>query len=120
MHEFIKEEFMEQEKIKVLVKLNENNEIIQIGSSIFINDTDFIEIDSGFGDKFSHAQSGYLDKSLTDEYGRFNYKFENKKLLQVTHLPYVAPPKEPTLDEILLESAVDTDYRLTMLEMGLN
>ena len=100
---------MEQEKIKVLVKLSGNNEITEIGS------TNFIEIDSGFGDKFSHAQSMYLDKSLTDEYGRFNYKFENKKLLEVTHLPFVAPTTQPTEIEKL---RADLDFVL-MLNGGI-
>lgn len=63
------------DKIKVYVKLNENNVITQINSSIFLKDTtDYIEIDEGQGDKFSHAQSQYLPKGLVDEQGRYNYK----------------------------------------------
>ena len=71
------EEIIEQ-PIKVYIKINENNEIIEVGSSIFIEDlTGWIEIDSSNGDKYAHAQSQYFDKSLINEFGKYNYKYEN-------------------------------------------
>lgn len=71
------EEIIEQ-PIKVYIKINENNEIIEVGSSIFIEDlTGWIEIDSGNNDKYAHAQSQYFDKSLINEFGKYNYKYEN-------------------------------------------
>ena len=70
-------EEMEQ-PIKVYIKVNSNNEIIDINSEIFIKDfTDWIEIDSGYGDRYAHAQSQYFDKSLINEFGKYNYKYEN-------------------------------------------
>ena len=74
------EEIIEQ-PIKVYVKVNENNEIIEVGSSIFIEDTTgWIEIDEGFGDKYAHAQSQYFDKPLINENGVYNYKYINNKI----------------------------------------
>ena len=74
------EEMIEQ-PIKVYVKVNENNEIIEVGSSIFIEDTTgWIEIDEGFGDKYAHAQSQYFDKPLINENGVYNYKYINNKI----------------------------------------
>lgn len=68
--------FIEQ-PIKVYIKTNENNEVIEVGSSIFIEDlADWIEIDRGYGDKYAHAQSQYFDKPLMNEYGTYNYKYE--------------------------------------------
>lgn len=68
--------------IKVYVKVNENKEIINVGSSIFIEDTTgWIEIDEGFGDKFAHAQSQYFDKPLINEDGGYNYKYINNKIV---------------------------------------
>lgn len=65
-----------QEPIKVYVKFNTNNEIIEVGSSVFIQDTTgWVEIDSGFGDKFAHAQSQYFDKPLINEDGTYNYTY---------------------------------------------
>ena len=76
---------MENIKIKVYVKINENNIITDINSSIFINNVEgYIKIDEGSGDRYAHAQGNYLDKGLVDESGRFNYKFEDGKVLELT------------------------------------
>lgn len=73
---------MEEQPIKVYIRVNSNNEVIDINSEIFITDlTGWVEIDSGFGDKYAHAQSQYLDKPLVNEDGKFNYKFVNNKLI---------------------------------------
>lgn len=75
------EEFIEQ-PIKVYVKVNTKNEIVDINSSIFINDlTDWVKIDEGFGDKYSHAQSQYFDKPLMNEDGTYNYKYEYGRVI---------------------------------------
>ena len=71
-----------EQPIKVYIKINSNNEVIEINSDIFIKDlTNWVYIDSGFGDKYAHAQSQYLNKPLINEEGKFNYKFINNKLI---------------------------------------
>ena len=73
MEEILEE--LQQEPIKVYVKVNENKEIVEVGSSVFIQDlTGWIEYDAGFGDRFAHAQSQYFDKPLQNEDGSYNYK----------------------------------------------
>lgn len=65
-----------EQPIKVYIKVNSNNEVVDINSEIFIKDfTGWIEIDSGFGDKYAHAQSQYLDEPLMSEDGKLNYKY---------------------------------------------
>ena len=67
------EEMIEQ-PIKVYVKVNKNNEIIDVGSSIFIKDfNSWIKIDEGFGDKYAHAQSQYFEKPLINDQGFYQY-----------------------------------------------
>ena len=67
------EEMIEQ-PINVYVKVNENKEIIDVGSSIFIKDFNgWIKIDEGFGDKFAHAQSQYFEKPLINDQGIYQY-----------------------------------------------
>lgn len=67
-----------EEHIKVYVKVNENKEIVEVGSSVFIKDfTGWLEIDSGFGDRFAHSQSQYFDKPLINEDGSYNYYYTN-------------------------------------------
>ena len=62
--------------MKVFVKLDEAANIININSEIFIEDTsDWIEIDDGEGDKYSHAQGNYFPKPLMDENGVYRYKY---------------------------------------------
>lgn len=73
---------MIEEKVKVYIKINRNNEIIDIGSSDFIRDyTGWIYIDEGIGDKYRHAQNHYLDNPLINDEGEYNYKYENGKII---------------------------------------
>lgn len=66
-----------EEPIKVYVKINDKNEIIEVNSEIFIQDfTDWIEIDKGFGGKFAHAQTQYFEKPLMNEDGSYNYSYQ--------------------------------------------
>ena len=76
------EEMIEQ-PIKVYVKVNDKNEIIEVVSSIFIKDFNgWIKIDEGFGDKYAHAQSQYFEKPLINEDGRYNFKYINRKVVE--------------------------------------
>ena len=71
-------------KIKVYVKLDENNVVVDIQSSVFLDNTEnWIKIDEGYGDKYALAQTHYLSKWITDENGIFNYKYEDK-LIELT------------------------------------
>ena len=111
------------EPIKVYVKLDENNVIVAINSDIFLDDhTEWIEIDEGNGDKYAHAQAHYLEKGLTDEAGKYKYKYidslielseEEKEVLFPEPLP------EPTFEEIQTDINIDVDFRLSMLELGI-
>ena len=100
---------MEQEtKIKVYAKLDENNVIIQINSSIFLVDTtDYIEIDEGYGDKYAHAQGNYLDKPLADEQGRYNYKLVDGVVVEI------AEENKPVIETT---PQITTEERLVALE----
>lgn len=104
---------MKFEEIKVYVKTNENNEIIEINSSIFLADTtDYIEIDSGYGDKYAHAQGNYLGKGLCDEQGRYNYKLVDGEVVEIAEEDKpVIEPSEPQLT---------TEERIAALEEELN
>ena len=76
-------EILKEEPINVLIKTNDKDEIIEIGSSIFIKDpTNYIVIDNGFGDKYAHAQSQYFEKPLINEDGRYSFKYINGKVVE--------------------------------------
>ena len=110
-----------KEIIKVYIKTNENNIITAINSSIFLNNIEgYIQIDEGSGDKYAHAQGNYLDKSLVDESGRYNYKFENGQILELTEeeknslfqKPEPTPSKQEEINSALLEENANIRLQL--------
>lgn len=73
------------DEYKVYVSLS-NGYITSINSEIFLSKEEIdtmTEIDQGKGDKYAHAQSQYLEKGLVDEYGRYNYKYVEGKVIEV-------------------------------------
>lgn len=90
---------------RVYINKDSENNIISINSNIFLSEEEMskmIEIDKGQGDKYAHAQGQYLDKGLVDEYGRYNYKYVNGKVVEVAEedKPTIEEPKaEPTEQE---------------------
>lgn len=76
---------MEENKIKVYAKLDENNNIININSSIFLDNVEnYICIDEGYGDRYAHAQGNYLEGGLFDDTGKFNYKYIENKIIKLS------------------------------------
>lgn len=74
---------------KVYIRTNENNEIEEVASSIFLEDpTGWIEIDEGVGDMYAHAQNNYLDGPTHDEQGNPRYKYVGGKIKKI-------PPPDP-------------------------
>ena len=100
---------MEDMKIKVYVEVNENNEIVQVASSIFLADTtDWILIDEGYGDKYAHAQGHYLDKGVLDEKLRYNYKLVDGAVVEIPE------EEKPTIEPVT--PTPSTEERIKALE----
>ena len=92
----------------VYVKVDESNRITAINSSEFLTDvTGWTEIDSGYGDKYHHAQGNYFDKPLCDERGICRYKLVDGKPVERTQeemdADYVPPEVKPTDAERILQ-----------------
>lgn len=67
----------------VYIKIDSQNRIIDINSDAFLKDlSDWIEIDSGYGDKYHHAQRNYLENTIFDSYGQANYKFLSSEIIE--------------------------------------
>ena len=65
-----------EDKINVYIKVNDDNEVTEIISQDFIQEGEnYILIDSGYGDRFRHAQSQYLDSDLVGDEG-YNYIYD--------------------------------------------
>ena len=92
---------MEMKPYIVYVKVDESNRVTSINSSAFLADvTGWTEIDSGYGDKYHHAQGNYFDKPLCDERGVYRYKLVDGKSVERTQeemdADYVPPEVKPT------------------------
>ena len=72
-------------KYGVYIKINNNAEVTEINSSLFIEDLtgEWIKIDEGTGDRFAHAQNNYLDGPLYNEEGAARYKYIEGKIVKI-------------------------------------
>ncbi len=115
---------MEMQPYIVYVKTDEQNRITAVHSSAFLADTaGWTAVDSGYGDRFHHAQGNYFDKPLYDERGVCRYKLEGGHLQERTQTEMDADvqafPQEDSNEVLLLELAADHEYRICLLEMGI-
>jgi hypothetical protein len=69
---------------KVYVKTKDNY-IVAVDSSAFLTDTTgWTEIDSGYGDKYHHAQGNYFPESIKTDGGAYRYKLVDGKVVECT------------------------------------
>lgn len=76
---------MEMTPYIVYVKTNDAGYITAVNSSAFLADTaGWVEIDSGNGDKFHHAQTGYFPQRIYTDVGAYRYKLVDGKPTECT------------------------------------
>lgn len=104
----------------VYIKTDEENRITAVNSSAFLSDvTGWTEIDSGYGDRYHHAQGNYFDKPIMDDRGIYRYKLVDGAPVERTQeemdADYVPPVHAPSDKERIaaLEEA------LTAIEEGI-
>lgn len=69
----------------VYIKTNIDNYIIAVNSSAFLTNTkDWVEIDSGYGDKYHHAQSNYFPMPIITDNVAYRYKLIDSKVVECT------------------------------------
>ena len=92
----------------VYVKPNENSYITAVNSSAFLADTTgWTEIDSGYGDKYHHAQGNYFPESIFTEGGAYRYKLVDGEVVECTaeeiakQEEALKPVPAPTTDDVL-------------------
>ena len=94
----------------VYVKPNSNGYITAVNSSAFLADTTgWTEIDSGYGDRYHHAQGNYFPEPIYTEVGVYRYKLIDGKPVACTQEEITA--QEEALKPVLtptLESRVET------------
>lgn len=111
---------MEHQPYSVLVRTDEQNRIIAINSSAFVDDASgWVQIDEGAGDRYHHAQGNYLPKPMTDDRGVYRYKLADGHAVERTKEEmdgdYTPPEEAPTL-----ETRVDgLETEVAVLKTGL-
>ena len=117
------DEIMQEHPYKVLVRVDDAGRVVEINSSAFVQDASgWVEIDSGFGDRYHHAQGNYLPKPKMDERGVLRYKLVYGKVVERTQeemdSDYAPPEQKPTTEQRVdaLETTTD-DIILMMAEL---
>ena len=92
----------------VYIRVDDADRVVAVNSSAFLQDTDgWVQIDSGHGDRYHHAQGNYFDKPLYDERGICRYKLVNGRPVERTQeemdADYVPPEVKPTDAERILQ-----------------
>lgn len=112
-----------EEPYIVYAKTDEDNRITDINSSAFLASSDgWTEIDSGYGDKYHHAQGNYFPQPIIDERGIYRYKLVDGKHVERTReemdADYTPTEIKPTTEERVeaLETTTD-DIILMMAEL---
>ena len=76
---------MEMNPYIVYVKTNSNGYITAVNSSAFLEDvTGWTEIDSGYGDKYHHAQGNYFPKPIRTFGCAYCYKLIDGEVVECT------------------------------------
>ena len=108
----------------VYVNTNSDGYITAVNSSAFLPDTHgWTEIDSGYGDKYHHAQGNYFTQPIIDERGIYRYKLVDGKPVERTQeemdADYVEPELTPTTDERIAQLEAQNETLLEcLLEMS--
>ena len=97
---------MEMKPYIVYVKPNDSGYITAVNSSAFLDDTNgWVEIDSGYGDKYHHAQGNYFPEPIINIGRAYRYKLVDGKAIECTAEEIKAqeeankPIPEPTLED---------------------
>ena len=109
----------------VYAKTDSGGYITAVNSSAFLPDTaGWTEIDSGYGDKYHHAQGNYLPKPIITMGGAYRYKLVDGKPVECTAeeiaaqeealKPVDEPTQEDRIEAQVMYTALMTDTLLDM------
>ena len=116
---------MDMQPYIVYVRIDDAGRITAINSSAFLADvTGWTEIDSGYGDKYHHAQGNYFLQPIMDERGIYRYKLVNGRPVERTqeemNADYVPPEVKPTDAERISELEAKLAAYEAAYEEGVN
>lgn len=112
----------------VYVKPNDSGHITAVNSSAFLSDTTgWVEIDSGYGDKYHHAQGNYFPQPIWTDGGAYRYKLVDGEPVECTpeeiaeqeeaNKPIPTPTPEDRISELELQNEMLLQCVLEMSEL---
>ena len=107
----------------VYVQTDERGRITAVNSSAFVSSDWGTEIDSGYGDRYHHAQGNYFDQSIYTEDGIPRYKLEDGKPVERTEEEIEAdraalPEPEPSENEKLRQRVTELEHQILTMRLG--
>ena len=106
----------------VCVKTDSSGYITAVNSSAFLTDTTgWTEIDSGYRDKYHHAQGNYFEKPIITDGGAYRYKLVDGKPVECTAEEIAAqeealkPVPTPTLESRVETLETTTDDMILLM-----
>ena len=95
------------ENYNVFIRVDDSGRVVGINSSAFLDDTTgWVQIDSGSGDKYHHAQGNYMPKPIYNWSGVPVYKMEMGEIKERSEEEIRADIKTPEKTEI--EKRIET------------
>lgn len=119
---------MQRQPDIVYVKPDSSGYITAVNSSAFLADTaGWVEIDSGYGDKYHHAQGNFFPESIYTEGGAYRYKLVNGHHVECSHEEIAAqeeankpaPAPSGNLEERVASVESDVASLTAAIEKGL-
>ena len=105
---------LEKKHYRVYVKTNAFGHITAINSSAFLSDvTGWIQIDSGYGDRYHHAQGNYFPGCILTATGAYRYK-----LVDGTPVECTAEELREQMNEENVSANIGLEARINNLETG--
>ena len=118
---------METQPYIVYVKTDASGYITAINSSAFLPDTTgWTEIDSGYGDKYHHAQGNYFPQTIMTDGGAYRYKLVDGATVECSaeeiadQEAALKPEPAPTLESRVQDLETDSTEMREALEMILS
>ena len=109
----------------VYAQTNSSGYITAVNSSAFLTDTTgWMEIDSGYGDKYHHGQGNYFPQPIVTDSGAYRYKLVDGQPVECTAeeiaaqeealKPVDEPTQEDRIEAQVMYTALMTDTLLDM------
>ena len=116
------EPVMQRPPYIVFIKIDSNGYITAVNSSAFLpGTTGWVEIDSGYGDKYHHAQGNYFPQPIRTMVGACRYKLADGKPVECTAEEIAAqeealkPVPTPTLESRMQVLETTTDDMILLM-----